>query len=290
MYLIVSLIVAIVTFVMFTYARKNGKKQEAVFAILACIIAIAIGASQFVTVIQAGKVGVVDFFGNVSDRTLPPGVNIVNPLAKIYKFDQKTQTITTQMGVPSKEGLNVQLDISLLFRIDEGKANMIYKTVGPNYVDKIIVPKFRSIVRDVTAKYEAKALYTSSREELSNSIIKGLQQEVNARGIIIESAELRSIQLPPRLKESIEEKLKAEQESQKMAFVLQKEKQEAERKKIEAKGIADFQKIVAQGISSQYLKWKGIEATEKLANSPNSKVIVIGSGKDGLPIILGGNN
>lgn len=290
MFLIISAVAAVITFMMFSYAKKNGKKQEATFAILACIVSIAIGAFQFVTVIPAGTVGVVDFFGNVSDRTLAPGVNVVNPLAAIHKFDQKTQTITTQMGVPSKEGLNVTLDISLLFRIDEGKANMIYKTVGPNYVEKIIVPKFRSIVRDVTAKYEAKALYTSSRDELSKSIMDGLQNEINARGIIIESAELRSIQLPPRLKESIEEKLKAEQESQKMAFVLQKEKQEAERKKIEAKGIADFQKIVAQGISSQYLKWKGIEATEKLASSPNSKVIVIGSGKDGLPIILGGNN
>lgn len=290
MFLIISAIAAVITFMMFTWAKKNGKKQEATFAILACIVSIAIGAFQFVTVIPAGTVGVVDFFGNVSDNTLAPGVNVVNPLAAIHKFDQKTQTITTKMGVPSKEGLNVTLDISLLFRIDEGKANMIYKTVGPNYIDKIVIPKFRSIVRDVTAKYEAKALYTSSRDELSNSIMKGLDKEINARGIIIESAELRSIQLPPRLKESIEEKLKAEQESQKMAFVLQKEKQEAERKKIEAKGIADFQKIVAQGISNQYLKWKGIEATEKLASSPNSKVIVIGSGKDGLPIILGGNN
>ncbi|MFA8344155.1 MAG: prohibitin family protein [Rhodothermaceae bacterium] len=290
MFLIISAVAAVITFMMFSYAKKNGKKQEATFAILACVVSIAIGAFQFVTVIPAGTVGVVDFFGNVSDNTLAPGVNVVNPLASIHKFDQKTQTITTQMGVPSKEGLNVQLDISLLFRIDEGKANMIYKTVGPNYIDKIIIPKFRSIVRDVTAKYEAKALYTSSRDELSNSIMKGLDKEISARGIIIESAELRSIQLPPRLKESIEEKLKAEQESQKMAFVLQKEKQEAERKKIEARGIADFQKIVAQGISNQYLKWKGIEATEKLASSPNSKVIVIGSGKDGLPIILGGNN
>lgn len=290
MYLILSLGAAIVTFMMFTWARKNGKKQESTFAILACIVSLAIGAFQFVTVIPAGTVGVVDFFGNVSDNTLSPGVNVVNPLATIHKFDQKTQTITTQMGVPSKEGLNVKLDISLLFRIDGAKANTIYKTVGPNYIDKIIVPKFRSIVRDVTAKYEAKALYTSSREELSKFIMDGLQKEINARGIIIESAELRSIDLPTRLKESIEEKLKAEQESQKMAFVLQKEKQEAERKKIEAKGIADFQKIVAQGISTPYLKWKGIEATEKLASSQNAKVIVIGSGKDGLPIILGGNN
>lgn len=290
MLLIVSIIAALVTFVMFTWARKNGKKQESTFALLICIVSLAVGAFQFITVIPAGTVGVVDFFGNVSETTLKPGVNVVNPLATIHKFDQKTQTLTMPMNVPSKEGLSVKLDISLLYRIDEGTAHEIYKTVGLDYQQKIIIPKFRSMVRDVTSEYEAKALYTSSRDVLSSKITDKLSTEVAKRGIIIESAELRAIELPARLKESIEEKLKAEQESQKMAFILQKEKQEAERKKIEAQGIADFQQIVARGISNQYLKWKGIEATERLANSQNSKIIVIGSGKDGLPIILGGNN
>lgn len=286
---ILPAIAAVVAFMIFMWAKKNGRKQEATFSILASLVAVIIAAIQFITVIPAGTVGVVDFFGMVSDNTLKPGVNVVNPLATIHKFDQKTQTITSPMIVPSKEGLEIKLDISLLFRLDEGKANTIYKTVGLNYVEKIVVPKFRSIVRDVTANYEAKALYTSSREELSDLIMQGLETEINERGIIIESAELRKIELPARLKESIEEKLKAEQESQKMAFILEKEKQEAERKKIEAQGIADFQKIVSQGISQNYLRWKGIEATEKLAGSQNSKVVVIGSGKDGLPLILGGN-
>lgn len=284
---ILPAVAAVVAFFIFMWARKNGRKQEATFSILASLVAIIIAAIQFITVIPAGTVGVVDFFGMVSDNTLSPGVNIVNPLATIHKFDQKTQNLTTPMVVPSKEGLEINLDISLLFRLDESKANTIYKTVGLNYVDKIIVPKFRSIVRDVTADYEAKALYTSSRTELSQKIMSGLEIELKARGIIIESAELRKIELPGRLKESIEEKLKAEQESQKMAFILQKERQEAERKTIEAQGIADFQKIVSQGISQNYLRWKGIEATERLAGSQNAKVVIIGSGKDGLPIILG---
>lgn len=272
-----------------SWARKNGRRQEATFSFLGIIVGVVIASVQFLTVIPAGNVGVVDFFGNVSESTLKPGFNIVNPLASIHKFDQKTQTLTTAMDVPSKEGLNVKIDISLLFRLDEGMANQIYKKVGIDYVNKILVPKFRAIVRNVTAQYEAKALYTSSREELKVLMEKELQREVEKRGIVIESTELRTIQLPARLKESIEEKLKAEQESQKMAFILTKEKQEAERKKIEAQGIADFQKIVSQGISQEYLKWKGIEATEKLANSHNAKIIVIGSGKDGLPLILGNN-
>jgi regulator of protease activity HflC (stomatin/prohibitin superfamily) len=169
-------------------------------------------------------------------------------------------------------------------------ANDIYKSVeAGDYLNVILIPQFRSVVRGVTSKFEAKALYTGAREQLANEITKKLQESVSQRGITIESAPLRQIQLPARLTQSIEEKLQAEQESQRMSFVLQKEKQEAERKRIEAKGIADFQEIVSQGINNNLLRWKGIEATEKLANSTNSKVVVIGAGKDGLPLILGNN-
>ena len=141
----------------------------------------------------------------------------------------------------------------------------------------------------MTARYEAKALYTASREKLAGEILEELGKLVGPRGITVEQAPLRQIKLPDRLTKSIEEKLQAEQESQRMAFVLQKEEKEADRKRIEARGIADFQDIVSKGISDQLLQWKGIEATEKLANSSNTKVIVIGSGKNGLPLILGGN-
>ena len=151
------------------------------------------------------------------------------------------------------------------------------------------MPQFRSVVRGVTARYEAKALYTASREKLAGEILDELEKLVGPRGITVEQAPLRQIKLPDRLTKSIEEKLQAEQESQRMAFILQKEEQEADRKRIEAKGIADFQDIVSKGISDQLLQWKGIEATEKLENSSNTKVIVIGSGKNGLPLILGGN-
>ena len=191
------------------------------------------------------------------------------------------------MSVPSKEGLSVDLEISLLFKLDSEKANEIYKTVGPNYAEIILTPQFRSVVRGVTARYEAKALYTASREKLAGEILTELENLVGPRGIIVEQAPLRQIKLPERLTKSIEEKLQAEQESQRMEFILTREKQEADRKRIEAKGIADFQEIVSKGISEQLLKWKGIEATEKLAGSQNTKVVIIGSGKDGLPLILG---
>lgn len=287
---LIAIVVFIVGIVVYFKMKKTGRKQETLLALVAVLVAAGIGIFNVFTVVSAGTVGVVDFLGNVSDNTLKAGVNLVNPMAKVIKFSIKTQELKEVMNVPSKEGLSVQLEISLLFRLDPDNANIIYKTVGPNYAEIILMPQFRSVVRGVTARYQAKALYTASREKLAGEIMDELEGLVGPRGITIETAALRQIILPERLTKSIEEKLQAEQESQRMAFVLKKEKQEAERKRIEAKGIKDFQTIVSEGINDQLLRWKGIEATEKLANSTNSKVVIIGSGKDGLPLILGGNN
>ncbi|MFH0735346.1 MAG: prohibitin family protein [bacterium] len=289
MLFLLALIAAIVSFTFYVGAKRRGKAQESNFAIAGTIIALILTFIQIFTVIPAGSVGVVDFLGNVSENTLKSGVNVVNPLADVVKFNVKTQELKEMMNVPSQEGLSVQLEISLLFSLDPDNVSKIYKTVGPNYGDIILIPQFRSVVRGVTSKYDAKALYTASREKLSKEIRDELSGLVGPRGILIETVPFRQIILPAGLTASIEEKLKAEQESQRMAFVLKKEEQEADRKRIEAKGIADFQDIVAKGISENLLKWKGIEATEKLANSTNAKVIVIGSGKEGLPIILGNN-
>ena len=287
MLFIIAILAAAMAFFVYRNAKKRFNKQESTFSLIGMAVALLIAFAQLFTVIPAGHVGVIDFFGNVSDQTLLPGVNFVNPLANIVKFDARTQELKEEMSVPSKEGLTVQLEMSLLYSLSFQNANKIYKTVGEDYVEKILIPQFRSVVRGVTSKYEARALYTAEREKLAKQMEDELTMLVGPRGITIESAPLRKITLPPGLTASIEEKLKAEQESQRMEFILTREKQEAERKSIEAKGIADFQDIVSKGISEQLLKWKGIEATEKLANSPNSKIVVIGSGKEGLPIILG---
>jgi prohibitin 1 len=287
MLFIVAIIAAGVAALVYLNAKKRYNKPEANFAAIGIAVAALIALLQCWTIIPAGHVGVIDFFGNVSDNTLYPGVNLVNPMANIIKFDARTQEIREIMNVPSKEGLSVELEISLLFSLSFENANKIYKTVGENYVDKILIPQFRSVVRGVTASYEAKALYTEARETLAKKIESDLAKLVGPRGITLEAAPLRQIVLPMGLTGAIEEKLKAEQESERMQFILLRETQEAERKRIEAQGISDFQKIVSQGISDQLLRWKGIEATEKLANSNNSKVVVIGSGKDGLPLILG---
>jgi regulator of protease activity HflC (stomatin/prohibitin superfamily) len=266
--------------------KKSSKYQEMKFAGLGILIGGVLALSQIFTIVPAGTVGVVDFLGNVSDATLKSGVNFVNPMANVIKFSIKTQELKETMNVPSKEGLSVQLEISLLYSLDPENASKIYKSVGENYEEIVIVPQFRSVVRGVTSEYEAKALYTESREQLSTKMKDQLEKLIGPRGVLVESAPMRQIILPAGLTASIEQKLQAEQASQQMQFVLKKEEQEADRKRIEAKGIADFQEIVARGISQNYLQWKGIEATEKLANSTNSKIVIIGSGKNGLPLIL----
>jgi len=256
--------------------------------VLAAVVFALLSLTQTFAVVPAGNVGVVDFFGSVSPHTLKAGINLINPLARVVTMSVKTQEVKETMDVPSKEGLTMRLESSTLFHLDPDKAADVYKTVGPDYVRVLLEPQFRSVTRGVTAGYEAKALYTSEREQLSELIAKDLRMLVGPRGIAIEAAPLRQLILPPRLAAAIEEKLGAEQESQRMQFVLQKERQEADRRRIEAQGISDFQKIVSQGINEQLLKWKAIEATLKIAESQNAKVVIIGSGKEGLPVILGG--
>jgi regulator of protease activity HflC (stomatin/prohibitin superfamily) len=200
----------------------------------------------------------------------------------------KTQEVKETAEVPSKEGLTMDLEGSLLFRLDPSKAADIYKTIGPDYQEIAVHPQMRSAIREVTATYEAKALYSAERDKIANETLLLFRKMSEGRGIITEAVLLRKIGLPAVVANAIQEKLRREQEAEQMKFVLQKESQEAERKRIEAQGVADFQRIVAAGISPQLLEWKGIEATEKLALSQNSKIVVIGNPKSGLPIILGG--
>lgn len=272
------------------YIKRLIPKGKGKFIIFIVAFLAFIVIPKMVTIIPAGHVGLKDFFGNVSDETLSAGLHVVNPLLKIHKMTIRTQEASEQANVPSKEGLSVHLDVSLLFSLDPQKAAQVYKTIGPDYIRVVVIPQLRSIIRGVTAGYEAKALYTSEREAISNEMFSHLQPLLLERGVTVEKVLLRSATLPTILSVAIEKKLEAEQQSEQMKFVLNKETQEADRKRVEAQGIADFQKIVTTGLTNEYLRWKGIEATSKLADSQNSKVVVIGSGKDGLPIILGGQN
>jgi len=293
MLFILSVVIAVVAlFVWKSAARKLAEKNLAYKGLSSVAGAVAgffalLALIQCFTVVPAGNVGVVDFFGTVSEKGLPPGINFVNPLARVVKFSTQTQEHKEVMQVLSREGLTIGLEISALYRLNPDSAARMYQTVlNGDYQNIVLVPQFRSISRAVTASFNASALYSTERERLGQSIQTELANMISTRGIIVESTPLRNVALPTQLTEAIEQKQRADQESQRMEFVLAKERQEAERKRIEARGISDFQTIVSQGISDQLLRWKGVEATEKLANSPNTKVIIVGSGKDGLPVIL----
>src|SRR5450759_1493752 len=200
----------------------------------------------------------------------------------------KTQEVKETAEVPSKEGLTMDLEGSLLFRLDPARAPDIYKTIGPNYQEIAVEPQIRSAIREVTATYEAKALYSAERDKIASETYQLFAKMSQGRGIIAEAVLLRKIGLPAVVANAILEKLKREQEAEQMKFVLQKEQQEAERKRIEAQGVADFQRIVASGSSQQLLVWKMIESTLKLPVTANTKIVVIGNSKSGLPIILAG--
>jgi regulator of protease activity HflC (stomatin/prohibitin superfamily) len=287
MLFLVCVVGALVAAAVFASVRKSGSPAAIVPGLLAAIFVLG-AVAQCVVVVPAGHVGVVDLFGRVSPLTLKAGLNLVNPFARVAKMSVKTQEMKEVMDVPSSEGLTVQLEVSILYHLDPEKASEVYRTVGSSYSEVILQPQFRSVTRGVTAEYEARALYTSEREKLAQEIAAEVRKLVEPRGVVVEATPLRKLTLPTRLAAAIEEKLGAEQESQRMQFVLAKERQEADRRRIEAQGIADFQKIVSQGINEQLLKWKGIEATAKLAESQNAKVVIVGSGRDGLPVILGG--
>jgi len=261
-----------------------------VFRMLAVVVVgflIVILLLASVAKVPSGHVGVLTLFGRVTGEVLPEGIHLVNPFKSNNEMSIRTEELKESASVPSSEGLVMALDTSLLFHLNPGKAADVYRQIGPNYIMTIVEPTLRAAIREATASHSANALYTGEREKVAQEIYAALTRELNKRGIEVENVLLRDIQLPATLKASIETKQQAEQESLAMSFRLQKERQEAERKRIEAQGVHDFQQIVSQGISPALLEWKGIEATEALARSPNTKVVVVGNSKNGLPLILG---
>jgi prohibitin 1 len=262
----------------------RGAMKRILVIVIAVLAFILLMAST--TSIPTGNVGVLTLFGRVTGETLPEGIHLVNPLKSVQKLSVQTQSVKESANVPSNEGLILALDTSLLFRLNKDKAAEVYQKVGADYAEKIVEPTLRAAIRASTSAHTANALYTNARELVQQQIQDELTAQLAPRGVIVENVLLRDVQLPAMLKGSIEAKQQAEQDALRMSFILQKEKQEAERKRIEAQGIADFQKIVATGISPQLLEWKGIEATEKLAASSNAKVVIIGNSKNGLPLVL----
>jgi regulator of protease activity HflC (stomatin/prohibitin superfamily) len=247
--------------------------------------------------INAGKVGVQSLYGSVQSDVLESGLHLINPLMDVTDFDIQTQNYTMSaihdegeksgddaIRVLSNDGLEVVIDLTVLYRILPSDAPKIYKQIGENYSDKIVRPITRTRIRDNAVYYDAVALYSTKRNEFQQRIFKSIEDDFKKRGLVLEQLLIRNINLPASVKTTIESKINAEQEAQKMTFVLQKEKQEAERKRVEAQGIADYQKIISTGLSDKQLQYEQIKAQKEIATSPNAKVIFM-NGKNS-PVIL----
>jgi regulator of protease activity HflC (stomatin/prohibitin superfamily) len=264
------------------------------------IVIILVGAATAsIRQIDAGTIGVQSLFGKVSSNVLENGLNIVNPLVDVTVFDTKTQnytmSATTAEGdlagddairVLSADGLEVVIDLTVLYKIVPSDAPEIFREIGEDYKDKIVRPVTRTRIRDNAVYYDAVSLYSKKRDEFQDRIYKTIDKDFKDRGLILEQLLIRNINLPESVKKTIESKINAEQDAQKMEFVLQKEKQEAERKRVEAKGISDYQTIIASSLTDRQLQYEMINAQKELAKSPNAKIVIMGGGKGGVPLIL----
>jgi len=248
--------------------------------------------------VDAGHVGVQSLFGKVQSRVLTSGLNVINPLVKVHMFDIKTQNYTMSsiategdrtgdeaIRVLSADGLEVIIDLTILYTVNPAEAARIYREIGIDYKNIIVRPITRTKIRDNAVYYDAVALYGKQRDEFQAKIFTSIEKDFKTRGLFLEQLLVRNITLPASVKAAIESKINAEQEAQKMQFVLQKEKQEAERKRLEAQGIADYQRIINSEITDKLLQYEGIKAQKEIALSPNSKVIIMGKGNT--PVIIG---
>ncbi|MDP5120479.1 MAG: prohibitin family protein [Spirosomaceae bacterium] len=238
-----------------------------------CVISATIFGSC--TVIRQGEVGVKRSFGKISPQPLMEGARGFNPFTTtITKLPTRTMNIEVRTPLPSKEGLTVQSDVSILYRLEGEYAPKIVEKLGKNYEEVVILPVFRSAVADVSARYFAKDMHTGERSQIEKAIQDLMMKQLKDRGFYVEAVLLKSIVLPAGLTKAIEDKLEAEQDSQRMEFVLDKERQEAQRRTIEATGIRDSQKIIAEGLTPLLIQFKAIEAFNKLSTSPNTKIII----------------
>lgn len=283
----------------FVIAKNESpiKPYSGMIRIVGFLIALAGLGLASIKQIEPGEVGVQKLFGKVNRTVLESGLNVINPLMEVVTFDVRTQNYTMSgvhdegdkagddaIRVLSADGLEVIIDLTVLYKVIPNEAPRILSEIGTDYRNTIVRPICRTKIRDNAVYYDAVALYSSKRDEFQARIFKTIENDFKGRGLILEQLLVRNITLPESVKASIESKINAEQDAQKMTFVLQKEKQEAERKRVEAQGIADYQKILSTGLSDKQLQYEMIKA---IATSPNAKLIIMDS-KKGSPIIVDG--
>ncbi|TAH25684.1 MAG: prohibitin family protein [Cytophagales bacterium] len=298
MFLIVLSIALYVAYIIVGQITKNPKSLARTILRATSFVFLILGLLNMCIVqIEPGEVGVKKIFGKVNEtEILYSGLNFINPLSDVEKFNIKTQNYTMSskhdegeqegddaIRVLSADGLEVIIDLTVLYSMNPIEAPKILKEIGTDYTAVIVRPLTRTKVRDNAVYYDAVSLYSKKRDEFQNRIFKSIEQDFTKRGFVLEQLLVRNITLPESVKSSIESKINAEQDAQKMEFVLQKEKQEAERKRVEAQGIADYQKILSSGLSDKQLQYEMIKAIQ---NSPNSKIIVLGGNGKSTPMIL----
>jgi regulator of protease activity HflC (stomatin/prohibitin superfamily) len=262
------------------------------------VIVVLLGVlTSCIVQIEAGEIGVQKLFGKIQDNVLYSGLHFINPLVEVEHMNVQTQNYTMSgvategakngddaIKVLTADGLEVTIDLSVLYRVVANDAPKLLQQTGLDYEDKIVRPVTRTRIRDNAVYYDAVALYSTKRDEFQQRIYKTIEKDFNTRGLLLENLLVRNITLPESVKQSIEQKINAEQDAQKMQFVLQKEQQEAQRKRIEAQGIADYQTIISQSLTDKQLQYESIKAQLEIAKSPNTKIIVIGKGNT--PLIM----
>jgi regulator of protease activity HflC (stomatin/prohibitin superfamily) len=293
------IIVGIIIIVIGIVAAKSDEpmfRKYRSMIMTAGVIVILIGMSLACIVqVEPGQVGVQKLFGKVNNNILESGLNVVNPLVQVVMFDIKTENYTMSgvadegskqgddaIRVLSADGLEVIIDLTVLYKVIPAEAPRILKEVGTDYRNVLVRPICRTKIRDNAVYYDAVALYSTKRDEFQSRIFNTIESNFKERGLLLEQLLVRNITLPASVKASIESKINAEQDAQKMTFVLQKETQEAQRKRVEAQGIADYQKILSTGLSDRLLQYEMIKA---ISSSPNAKVIFMTNGKN-LPMII----
>lgn len=270
----------------------NPKTRTLIIIGGAALVFLMVFASSLFVTIKPGEAGVLfKRFGNGIDTKAIyyQGFHVKAPWNEMIIYNIRKQQVEEVMDVLSSNGLAISVDVSIRYKTKPEKIGFLHNQIGSNYTNQIIIPEVRSATRKVIGKYTPEELYSSRRETIQTDIFEQTKAVLVKNFIEIDALLIRSVKLPPKIKEAIETKLEQEQQAKEYEFRLIKEKKEAERKKIEAKGIQDFQRIVTEGISEKLLKWKGIEATQGLAQSKNSKIVIIG-GSDGLPVILNHGN
>ncbi|MGL5112439.1 MAG: prohibitin family protein [Flavobacterium sp.] len=296
LFIILGVLLLVISFALNNAANPLFKFCKIIRIAGLLLLLVGVFSSMFQQ-IDAGKVGVKSLYGSVQPDVLESGLHVINPLLDITVFDVQTQNYTmsaihnegAQEGddairVLSNDGLEVVIDLTVLYRVIPNEAPKILKGIGESYTDKIVRPVTRTRIRDNAVYYDAVALYSTKRNEFQQRIFKSIEADFKARGLVLEQLLIRNINLPESVKKTIESKINAEQDAQKMTFVLQKEKQEAERKRVEAQGIADYQRIISTGLTDKQLQYEQIKAQKEIAVSPNTKIIFMGKGS--APVIL----